>query len=291
MSSHRAKGNATWQAPSTPRQGEVDSECGAAPSAPHEQTAAAKVRVTLLGGFDLIVNGDPVIIPASSKRLLTYVALTCRAAVPRALVAGVLWPEAPEHCAYANLRSALSRLRSLGRAALDINAAEVRLARGVDVDFHHARALARAILNPEAPDAGSSPRFNVETVEELSTDLLPGWYEDWAVLEAEAWQQLRMHTLEKLAGDFTEARRFTEAVAAAHAAVRADPLRESSQEALIRAHLAEDNPSAALCDFERYEQRLHHELGLPPTPRLRRLVADLCSVARRSRPEDGLPGW
>jgi hypothetical protein len=29
--------------------------------------------------------------------------------------------------------------------------------------------------------------------------LLPGWYDDWVLIEAQIWRQLRMHALEALA--------------------------------------------------------------------------------------------
>lgn len=222
-------------------------------------------------------------IPAGSERLLAYVALCCRATVPRALVAGVLWPETEERCAYANLRSALSRLRRAAGSALEVDSAEVRLAREVSVDYDYARSLAQLILNG-ASEAHLD--FGVETVHDLSVELLPGWYDEWALLEAEAWRQLRIHSLEKLASDFIAAARFAEAVAAAHAAICADPLLESSQASLIRAHLAEGNRSAALRDFKRYERRLYDEIGLSPTPRLKQLITSPCSVAGESRFND-----
>ncbi|AJT63444.1 AfsR/SARP family transcriptional regulator [Streptomyces chattanoogensis] len=231
------------------------------------------VRIALLGGFDLMVGDVPVAVPVGSKRLLAFVALTGRTAVPRSLVAGSLWPEACEQSAYANLRSALSRLRGIGRRALEVSPTDVRLARDVSVDLYRARSLAQRILDPGVP-ADELP-LNAATVDQLSGDLLPGWYDDWALQEAERWQQLRLHALESLAGVFIDAKQFAGAVAAAGAAVQANPLRESGQASLIRAHLAEGNLSEALDDFERYEHRLRDELGLRPTQRLCHLVDGL----------------
>ena len=109
----------------------------------------------------------------------------------------------------------------------------------------------------------------------LSRDFLPGWYEDWVLLESEDWRQLRLHALEALAGRLTAAGRFGEAALAAHGAIRADPLRESARACLIRVHLTEGNRSEALREFERFSHILKAELGLTPTPQLRRLVATL----------------
>ncbi|ARF58452.1 hypothetical protein B1H19_33500 [Streptomyces gilvosporeus] len=240
-----------------------DGTCGVA------GTDAEAAHLVVLGGFDLMVDGRSVQLPSGSERLLAFVALCCRAAVPRGLIAGTLWPDAPEHRAHASLRSALSRLHCVGRSALDVGPGEVRLARNVSVDLHQAKRLAHRILQGPGEETW---RVSADAVEELSLDLLPGWYDDWAILQAEDWRQLRIHALERLADAFTAAGRYADAVAAAHAAIRADALRESSQSCLIRAHLAEGNPSEAMRDFARYARRLHTELGLSPTTRLRGLV-------------------
>ncbi len=249
--------------------------------------AGPGVRITLLGGFDLRVGHEPVAVPVGSQHVLAFVALCCRAAVPRTLIAGTLWPEAPEHCANANLRSALARLRGEGRRALEIGPAEVRLADDVAVDLHRARRIACHALDPRSPAEGPGPDLAV--IEVLSTDLLPGWYDDWVLLEAEDWRQLRLHALEALGQRLVVAGRFAEAIAAARAAVHADPLRESGQACLIRAHLAEGNPSEALHAFEYYSRRLHQELGLEPTPGLRRLVGGLPPGPHPRRPVRTVP--
>jgi DNA-binding SARP family transcriptional activator len=106
-------------------------------------------------------------------------------------------------------------------------------------------------------------------------DLLPGWYDDWVLSEAEDWRQLRLHALEALADRLTAMGRWGEAADAAGAAVRAEPLRESANATLIKVHLAEGNQSEAVRQFERYRALLLAELGLEPTLRLRRLVQDL----------------
>ncbi len=141
------------------------------------------------------------------------------------------------------------------------------------MDLHNARATAHRLL---VPGASLEVRdMDEAAIASLSADLLPDWYDDWAVIETEEWRQLRLHALEALAGSLVAAGRFGDAAAAAVAAVRAEPLRESAHAALIRVHLAEGNQSEALRAFERYRVLLDAELGLEPTPRLVGLVHDL----------------
>lgn len=231
--------------------------------------------VSLLGGFDLSLGGSIQSgIPRMSQRLLAFLALH-DGVVTRAAVAGTLWPDTSEHHAYSNLRTALARLEHTGRKALRASKLELGLGEDVTVDFLQSRALARRLLDPGVTlgqcDLGAA------TVEALSADLLPGWYDDWVLVQAEDWRQLRLHALEALAQRLTVVGRWGEAASAASAAVRAEPLRETPHAALIQVHLAEGNQSEAVREFERYRALLHTELGLDPTPRLRRLVEGLQS--------------
>ncbi|GAA2376704.1 AfsR/SARP family transcriptional regulator [Nonomuraea africana] len=244
-----------------------------------ESSYRSPLRVDLLGGFRLQAGNDQVTLSNGAERLLAFVAL-CRPRVPRNLIAGTLWPNAPERRAAASLRSALARLNGAGRQMLDVGATEIRLSPDTEVDIDHARSLAHRILDRDAPtrDDDLSPA----AVSVLSSSLLPGWYDDWVLVTAEEWHQQRLHALEALAADFVRAGRHADAVAAATVAVHADPLRESACAALIQAHLAEGNQAEALHHFKRYEQRLQSELRLQPTPRLRALVADLQTAGRQA---------
>ena len=135
------------------------------------------------------------------------------------------------------------------------------------------RALAHRLLDPAA--SLSDADLSAHAVAALSLDVLPDWYDDWVLVEAEEWRQLRLHALDALAERLLNERRFGEATGAALAAVRAEPLRERRARLVIRTHLAEGNQSEALAEFSRYRALFGAELGLEPTPRLCELVADL----------------
>jgi DNA-binding SARP family transcriptional activator len=229
--------------------------------------------VSLLGGFHLWWRGSVQLgVSRASQRLLAFLALR-GGVVNRAAVAATLWPDATESHAHSNLRSALARLQRTCRNTLQASKLELGLAESVTVDIRHSQALARRLLDP-AMTLGQSD-LGTAAVAALSADLLPGWYDDWVLIEAEDWRQLRLHALEALAGQLNAAGRWGEAADAAGAAVRAEPLRESAHAVLISVHLAEGNQSEAVREFERYRALLHAELGLEPSQRLRRLVQGL----------------
>jgi DNA-binding SARP family transcriptional activator len=228
--------------------------------------------VAVLGEFRLLRGMSVICVPKASQRLLALLALRGRV-VKRAALAGALWPDSSELHAYSSLRTALSRLQSTARMTLATSKLELGLAEGVTVDFHHARALANRLLDPTVPPAPCD--LGTSSVAALSAHLLPDWYDDWVLVETEDWRQLRLHALEALAGHLTAAGRWGEAAGAARAAVRGEPLRESSHAALIQVFLAEGNMSEAVREFTSYRALLHDELGLEPTPRLRHLIQNV----------------
>jgi len=230
-------------------------------------------ELSLLGGFLFSVGGDALLgISAGSQRLLAFLAIRDQA-VTRQHVAGTLWPEATDEHAGASLRSAVSRLDGPMRQAVKVTAVDLDLAEGVAVDVRYSRSLAHRLIDRDTPPSDTD--ISGPAVTALSNDLLPGWYDDWAVIAAEDWRQLRLHALEAVAARLTAAGRLPEAATAALAAVRSEPLRETARAALIRVHLAEGNQSDALGEFERYRVLLRAELGLEPTTRLRRLLDGL----------------
>ena len=229
-------------------------------------------RVSLLGGFEVTTDGPPIDLVEGSQRLIAYLALRGRQ-VKRQAVAGTLWPMATESQASSSLRSALARLPAEARALVAVSAREIGLADEVAVDLWDARALARDLVATPPSPIATDPLPG--TIKALSADILPDWYDDWAVIEAEEWRQLRLHALEALAERLTAGGRYACAAAAALSAVRAEPLRESPRAALISVHLAEGNLSEAVREFTRYREMLSIELGVEPTERLRTLVADI----------------
>ncbi|MCK9486589.1 MAG: SARP family transcriptional regulator [Dehalococcoidia bacterium] len=242
-----------------------------------------RIRLSVLGNFDLRRADASTLLPAltpEAQHLLALLAIRNRL-VSRASIAGTLWPEASDRHAHASLRSALSRLTQLAQDAVVITDTDLALSPSVAVDLHEAQRLARALLEPSsaAPPLDGS---RADAVGIPSLDCLPDWYDDWLLVEAEEWRQLRLHALSALADRLCAAGQFGDAIAAALAGVRADPLRESAWATVIRIHLAEGNQSEALRSFEQYRTLLDQELGIEPTPALRGL---LLSIRRPVTPE------
>jgi DNA-binding SARP family transcriptional activator len=109
----------------------------------------------------------------------------------------------------------------------------------------------------------------------LQQEVLPGWPESWLVNTREWFRQVRLHALEKMCDQHRATGRLDSALAAALAAVACDPLRESAHRRLVLIHLSEGNLAEALRQYHVYRELVRSELGLPPSPQFRRLVAPL----------------
>jgi len=247
-------------------------------ASPAQVSRGSSLQVSVLGSFGFsAADGSRPVLSGGSQRLLAFLALRDDT-VTRGLAAGSLWPDASSDRAASSLRSALSRLGSTTRAAVAATDVDLRLDDDVVVDIRDSQGLARRLLEPEA---APTVEFGAGTIAALSMDLLPDWYDDWLVPEAEEWRQLRLHALEALSDRLMNAGRFAHAMGAALAAVRVDPLRESATAALIRVHLVEGNQADALREFRRYRALLQRELGVEPTTNLFELVGVEPMASRR----------
>ena len=223
------------------------------------------MRLFLFDGFVLHEDDQHVTLPPQAQRLIAFV--TLRGTVRRDEVHCALWPDISDERASARLRTTLWRLGGAGRGVLMATNGQLSLAENVDVDVRNWTALALQVIDQPSTVAA----LDLSALRQCG-DLLPGWYEDWALLERERLRQRMLHALEALSRLLISAGRLPEGVEAAVTAVAADPLRESAQRALIEAHLAEGNWSEGRRQFESYRTLLRRELGIEPDERLTALV-------------------
>lgn len=234
----------------------------------HEASHPDDPVVCMFGGPYVKAGGRRHQVPEGSKQLLAFVALR-RRRVDRRHVAGTLWPSGSEERAAGNLRSALWRLR---RAGIDVLLADKRslaLRADVLVDVHVVDQWATRLISGKASAADLAvPPFWADVLE-----FLPGWYDDWVLMERERLRQKMLHALEEMSRRLAGAGRFADAVEAAILAISAEPLRESAQRVLIEAHVAEGNMSEARRIWQDYRNLVHRELGVDPSGDLQAVMA------------------
>jgi DNA-binding SARP family transcriptional activator len=208
----------------------------------------------------------------SAQRVVAFIAL-CRQPRQRAYIAGCLWLDTPDERAQANLRSALWRLHRGGYQLIRATASQLQLDPAVEVDLHKAEVLAERTL-----EDGRGPAPDVD-LSAFDGDLLPDWYDEWVLLERERFRQLRLRALDALCDRLTHAGRHSEALKVGHAAVAAEPLRESAHRALVRVHLAEGNAAEAIRQYRLFRQLVSEQLGIAPSARMEALIQGIDASA------------
>ena len=75
----------------------------------------ARLSIRLLGGFQVDLDGEPVVDFKSGRvrALLAFLAVLSGRPHPRDSLAWLLWPESPNQVARTNLRSTLANLRKV----------------------------------------------------------------------------------------------------------------------------------------------------------------------------------
>jgi len=236
---------------------------------PSAHQAMAPPRVRLLETFGLDIAGREVVLPVHAQRVLAYLALT-RTTWPahqRTVIADRLWGDGPHKRAQASLRTALWRIRQADRHLVQADREHVRLDLRVAVDVERSLdQAARLLANGPELTAGDSSTAG------LTADLLPGWEEDWLLVERERIRQVRIHALVALAHRLCRLGRFLPALDAAYSAIAAEPLHEAAHGALIEVHLAEGDLVQARRQVDQYAQLLWAEMRLRPSAALLALV-------------------
>ncbi len=245
--------------------------------------ATSEPRVRLLGGFSVVVGGDPVDERAwrlrKAKALVKLLALAPDRRMHRERIADLLWPDRDADAAANNLHQALhAARRAIGADALRLSDGLVVLDAEVDVDaFERAAAHARAAQEVDAYEAAL----------DLFGELLPeDRYEPWA--DARRAALLELHTelcveLAELHGEEPEA------LAALQRALVADPLAEGAHRALMRAYAGSGRRQQALAQYQLLRRRLDTELAAEPDPETRELYRELLSPTPAAPVAGNLP--
>jgi predicted ATPase/DNA-binding SARP family transcriptional activator len=210
--------------------------------------------------------------------LLAYLAFYPRPH-PREELVELLWPECVPKAGRQNLRVELGSLRKQLEPPEIPHGAVIQadhrtiglnpLAYQTDVArFETAFQTAAKTRS----DSERVPRL-IEAAELYRGELLPGYFEEWIIAErlrlAEAFHQ----ALAELIGLLEQAGDLAQALRWARRAVTADPLREESQQTLIRLFVENGQGKAARRQYAELERLLAEQLGATPSPEIWDLVA------------------
>jgi len=251
------------------------------------------LRVRLLGGFNVFVNGQ--IVPASVWRqrraaaVVKLLALESDHRLHREQLMEQLWPELELHDQANNLRQMLHHARKhLEAAGMPRGTILVRDGESV-VLAAPTRLWVDVVAFERAVDAAwrsLSPMTVQAALALYAGDLLPSDpYDVWADDRRMSLRTSYLALLTRLGQFYTERGQLSEAIGVFQGLIDHEPTRESAYLSLMRLHLALDQRDVALAQYDRLVSALTRD-GLEPELATR-AVADIIRSDRHPFPGFG----
>jgi non-specific serine/threonine protein kinase len=230
------------------------------------------LEVRLLGKFE--IKRDKKLITISSRpaqSLFAYLILNAGTSHRREKLAGMLWPDSLEETARDNLRHALWRMRKALEAAYStrfLHADDVSISFKESPDYW----LDAAELRKVSEDASADELSAV-----LSTyqgELLPGFYDEWVILEREHLHSIFEHHMTRLLALLKDEKRWTDILQWGERWIKLGEKPEPAFRALMAAHAAKGDMSKVAATYERCVKSLK-EFGVEPSKETRVLYERL----------------
>lgn len=230
------------------------------------------LEISLLGGFSVTLDGQPLEIPWQRGQLmLAYLALNAGSTVRRAKVAGLLWPDSDEANARNNLRQTLWRLRKVvGTDYLQANKSSV----GFNTEANYQLDVDR--LLEDSVDASDVDRLK-HMVSAYQGSLLPGFYEEWVILKRERLQAIFDERMQQLLEQLIKAARWREVREWAERWLAQGQVPEPAYRALMLASAGMGDRAGVAVAFERCAEALEEKVGVEPSPETQNLFRKLTS--------------
>lgn len=241
------------------------------------------LTVNLLGQFDVRREGAPIVIPSRpAQSLFAFLILSAGTAHRREKLAGTLWPNTSDENARSNLRHELWRLRKAIEAGPPSEnfflADELTIA--FNANSNH--TLDAAILKQIRDDLATNDLIG--TLSLYRGELLPGFYDDWIVLERERLyaivEQKMTHLLERL----IQERRWKEILDWGERWIALGQSPEAAYRALMIAHAEMGDRSRMAAVYQRCIESLRNDLNVEPSQETRVLFQRLRVAEKTQSP-------
>jgi predicted ATPase/DNA-binding SARP family transcriptional activator/Tfp pilus assembly protein PilF len=242
------------------------------------------LTLTLLGGFQAVVNGHTLQFPTDKIRaLLAYLAIEQGRPHRREALAALLWPDLPDKQARSNLRLSLHRLRqTLDKASPDLSTTLLAItpttvqwqSDAAQVDYVQLGATMTAVAAHDHAHPESCPVClpQLETAAALlQGELLAGFsvadslpFEEWLLVQREYVHQQGLRLFSLLATAQMERAAYDAAYAYAQRQLALEPWYEAAHRQAMQALAWQGEPERALAQFASCRDILWQELGVEP---------------------------
>lgn len=240
------------------------------------------LQIRLLGQFDVRLDGKRIVISSrAGQSLLAYLVMTAGTPHRREKLAGTLWPDSSEENARKNLRQELWRIRkaiptqNLPEADDYLVADEFTLTFNRDADYW----LDVSILEKSGPDVQSL----TSGLSVYQGELLPGFYDDWVVLERERLQTLFESKMKQLVEKLVESERWTAVQEQCERWLALGFVSESAYRALMLSYNARGDMAKVSAIYQRCVEDLRDHFGVEPSAETHALFNGLLKGAKVPR--------
>ncbi len=229
------------------------------------------LRVRLLGQFRVQRDDVPLVIHSrAAQALLAFLLLNAGVAHRREKLAGLFWPEFPEESARHNLRRELWRLRKVLQAETYLQSDEIAITCSTDTECW----LDTTVLERGGGETATAQDW-IDTLTVYRGELLPGFYDEWVVLERERLRALFEHKMGQLLIRLEQERRWKDIYEWGERWIALGHSPEPAFRALMAAHAEAGDRSQVAGVYQRCVEALRNDLGVEPSEQTRHLFEQL----------------
>src|SRR6266498_1162287 len=232
------------------------------------------LEVHLLGKFEVKYNNELFNISSRpAQSLFAYLILNAGTAHRREKLAGLLWLDSLEETARDNLRHALWRIRKVLPPKPKI---EYLLADDLSIAFNASSDYWLDAAELEKLSENTSADEMMAVLSEYQGELLPGFYDEWVVLEREHVYSILEHHMARLMSLLQDEKRWLDILDWGERWIKLGQKPEPAYRALMTAHAAKGDMSKVAATYERCVKALK-ELVIEPSEQTRALYQRLKS--------------
>lgn len=236
------------------------------------------LQVRLLGQFDVRADGKRVSLNTrAGQSLFAFLVLNAGAEQRREKLAGLLWPETTDENSRKYLRQELWRVRK----ALAVESAEganALRADGLTVSFVPGENFWLDVAQFETALPADTPlNERINRVALYEGELLPGFYEDWVLLERERVQAMFETQIRELLELLLAGKHWQSIVGWAEKWIALGQTPEAAYRALMLTYAMLGDRPQCMATYERCRAALDKGLGVEPSAETQQLYQELMS--------------
>ena len=240
------------------------------------------LEVRLLGKFELKYKKKTIRIPSRpAQSLFAYLVVHAGTSHRREKLAGLLWPDSLEKTARDNLRHALWRLRKAIEVA---SAARFLAADDVTISFKESADYWLDVAELDKLSDSASTEELMSVLSNYQGELLPGFYDEWVILEREHLSSVFEHQMARLMSLLQNETRWLDILDWGERWIKLGQKPEPAYRALMSAHAAKGDMSKVAATYERCAKSLK-EYGIEPSEQTRAFYETLKAGKGIVKPE------